>query len=338
MPISVYKLLKEKYLAMDKRLKVVIFAALLTGLMIVSPVTGEEYRIGPDDVLEIKFWQDPALNTQTRVGQDGGITIDIIGRIQAAGKTTEQLQNDIVRQIARLNKKISQAVVVVVEFNYNHVFLTGQVKIPGKLAFEKIPDLWTIINEAGGINEFGDLGRVTIIRGGDRAGEVEIVDVREAISRGQLDRLPKIYRQDTIEIPRSPAGLPTSGLAQATQRRDIVYIIGAVKAPGAIKFEENLDILEALALAGGPSPDADLKKVKVITKDGFYAQSLQMNLEKYSETGAMPRYVMRREDSFIVPQRKAGFLGIGLGNAAAVVGVISSAVLIYTQLSDDSRR
>jgi len=337
-PISVYKLFKETYLAMEKRLVILVLASLVIILVTVAPVVGAEYRIGSEDVLEIKFWQDPAFNTQTRVGQDGMITIDIIGKIQAAGKTTNQLQDDVVRQIARLNNKISQAVVIVVEYNYNHVFVTGQVTMAGKLTFEEIPDLWTIINEAGGITGVGDLSRVTIVRGGDRAGQVEIVDVREAISLGQLDQLPKIGRQDTIEIPRVAAGLPSSDLATGTQRRDVIYILGAVNNPGAVKFEENLDILDALALAGGPSPNADLKKVKVITKDGYYAQSLQMNLEKYSETGAMPRYLMHREDSFLIPEKKRGFLGVGLGGAAAVVGLVSSAILIYTQLSNDNNR
>ncbi len=323
---------------MEKRLVILVLASLIISLIIVVPATGEEYRIGPEDVLEIKFWQDPVFNTQTRVGQDGMITIDIIGKIQAAGKTTNRLQDDVVRQIARLNNKISQAVVIVVEYNYNHLFVTGQVKGPGKLTFEEIPDLWTIINEAGGITGVGDLSRVTIVRGGDKAGQVEVVDIREAISSGRLNQLPKIERQDTIEIPRVAAGLQSPDLAAASERRDVIYVLGAVNRPGAVKFEENLDILDALALAGGPSANADLKKVKVITKDGYYAQSLQMNLEKYSETGAMPRYVMHREDSFLIPEKKGGFLGIGLGSAAAAVGLVSSAILIYTQLSRDNNR
>ncbi|MCK4632896.1 MAG: polysaccharide biosynthesis/export family protein, partial [candidate division Zixibacteria bacterium] len=172
---------------MEKRLVILVLASLIISLIIVVPATGEEYRIGPEDVLEIKFWQDPVFNTQTRVGQDGMITIDIIGKIQAAGKTTNRLQDDVVRQIARLNNKISQAVVIVVEYNYNHLFVTGQVKGPGKLTFEEIPDLWTIINEAGGITGVGDLSRVTIVRGGDKAGQVEVVDIREAISSGRLN-------------------------------------------------------------------------------------------------------------------------------------------------------
>lgn len=169
-------------------------------VIVASWCSAGEYKIGPEDVLEINFWQDPNLNSVVRVGKT---SLDIVGQIEAAGKTTSQLQTDIVRQISRLNKKISQAVVRVVEYNDQYVFVSGQVNDPGKKTFEEIPDLWTIINEVGGITEIRDLSRVTIIRGGEKAGQVEVVNVAEAITGGNLNKLPKIGRQDTIEIPLS---------------------------------------------------------------------------------------------------------------------------------------
>lgn len=261
-------------------------------VVVASWCSAVEYKIGPEDVLEINFWQDPNLNSVVRVGK---ISLDIVGQIEAAGKTTSQLQTDIVRQISRLNKRISQAVVRVVEYNDRYVFVSGQVNNPSKKTFEEIPDLWTIINEAGGITEIRDLSRVTIIRGGEKAGQVEVVNVAEAIAGGNLNKLPKIGRQDTIEIPRTPAGLPSGELARQIERKNLFYVVEAVNNPGPIQFEENTDILEALTLAGGHTEDADLKKVRIITKDGYYGQTLQFNLKRYSETGTLPRYIMGRE-------------------------------------------
>jgi len=291
-----------------------------------------EYKIGPEDVLEIKFWQDPSLNTTVRVGQDGKISLDIIGQVEAAGKTTPELQTDIVRQISRLNRKISQAVVRVVEYRFQYVFVSGQVNDPGKKTFEELPDLWTIINEAGGITETGDLSRVMIIRGGKEAGKVEVVNVAQAIADGNLDKLPEIRRQDTIEIPRTPVGMPSGELARQIEKKNLIYVLGAVNNPGPIPFEENTDILEALALAGGHTVDADLMRVKIITKDGYYGQTLQFDLKKYTEIGMPIRYIMRREDTFIVPSKGRGFLGINLGTVATFVGVVASSILIYDQL------
>ena len=100
-------------------------------LLLQTAINAQEYKIGAGDILEVRFWQDATLNTNVRVAENGQVTIDIIGEIDAAGKTTLALQNDIVRQMSRLNARISQVVVRVIEFNYQHVFLKGQIVTPG---------------------------------------------------------------------------------------------------------------------------------------------------------------------------------------------------------------
>ncbi len=312
-----------------------LLAALLT-MMLAGPGQAQqpksEYKIGPGDILDIKFWQDGTLNATVVVNQDGTIALDIIGRLQATGKTPGELQTDIVRQMSRLNSRISQCVVRVAQFNYNYVFVTGQARTPGKLSFEEIPDLWTIINEAGGVTDIGDLSRVTIIRGGKDAGKVEVVNVAEAIAKGELDKLPKIRREDTIEIPRSAANLPGPDFADRTQARDVIYVLGAVNTPGPVKYEPGVDILEAVALAGGPAGNANLKKVRVVTKDGRFAQTMHVNLKEYAEKGIPARYMVRKEDIIYLPE-KGTFLQTFLGTAATAAGLITAAILIYDQVS-----
>ena len=297
----------------------------------VSTAAAEEYIIGPDDVLEISFWQYPTLNTKVRVAQDGKIAIDIIGQIDAADKTAEQLQSDIVRQISRLNKNISQAVVRVVEFNHRYIYVIGQVKTPGRMSFEEIPDLWTILNDAGGTTENADLTRVTIVRGGGDAGRIEVVNVREAIEKENLDKLPRVRREDTIEIPRMPAMVPAPELAQTSEKKNVIYVMGAVNNPGIIGYQDNMDVFEVLALAGGPSEAADLRRAHLVSKDGEYARTLTIDLERYAATGRPMRYIVQKEDAVIVPRRGAGTWGI-VRSAATVAGVAGSIVLVYDRL------
>jgi len=315
---------------------------IIAGMLIMAPIfrtLAKDYEIGQGDVLTITFWQDEKLNSVVRVGQDGRITLDIIGQIDAAGRTTEDLQNDIVRLMSRLNKNISQAVVRVTEYNYNYVFVTGEVRTPGKRTFEEIPDLWTLINEAGGVTDLGDLSRVTIIRGGSDAGKVEVVNVSSAIASGTLDKLPKVRREDTIEIPKTPGGVLGPALGQTVERKNIIYVLGAVNRPGPVQFENNVDIMEALAMAGGERADADLKHVKVVTKDGYYGQSYEYNLEKYAQSGSPARYILRKEDAFVVPAKKGGFLGLKLDvqTLATLATTASTVALLINTLSRNNQ-
>lgn len=313
-----------------------IWILCLLVVLIAGSAVSDEYKIGTGDVIEIRFWQDNDLNTEVRVNQEGMITLDIIGSIRASGKTTNELQNDIVHQMSRLDARISQVIVRILEYNYQHVFIKGQITTPGKYSFEQIPDLWTLINEAGGLTEFGDLSRVTIIRGGDKSGEIEIVDVAGALARGELDKLPEIGRQDTIEIPRNPVGLPSADLSQQVQKKNVIYVIGAVNTPGPIQYEDNIDILEALSLAGGPTASADLSDARVVTKDGLYAKTLSVDLEKYTTTGSPARYILGKEDTFILPNRQDSFLRRNVGTIATVLGIVTSAIIIYDQLQSDN--
>ena len=307
-------------------------------LLCSAAITSAEYRIGPEDVLEINFWQEPTLNSSVRVRQDGKISLDIIGDIEAGGRTIQDLQTDIVNRMSRLNRRISQAVVLVTEYKYQHVFVYGQVNSPGKKTFEEIPDLLTILNEAGWITAAGDLSRVSIIRGGEKAGQVEVVNVSGAMANGTVSQLPKLSRTDAIDIPSTPIGIPPPDLGRITTQKNIIYVLGAVNTPGPIRYEENLDLMEAIALAGGYTSDADLQRTNVVRKDGYYGQALNFDLEKYVTTGSLARHIMQKEDICVVPFRKQGFMSRNLGTFVTIIGAATSAVLLYENLKPESTR
>ena len=309
------------------------FIFLLTALTFVS--ADDAYRIGPEDVVEIKFWQDNTLDAMVKVRLDGKISLDIVGEVEAAGLTSAELEKSIVRQMSRYNKAISQAVVRVVTYGHLKVFVSGQVHTPGKYTFEIIPDIWELINEAGGVTELGDLTRVTIIRGGDRAGEVEVVNVSSLMSAGRRKDLPLVYADDTIEIPRTPAGIPGRTIGEGAEAKNMFYVVGEATNPGPHQIESNIDLLDAIALAGGPTPDANTKKVTVISKDGLRTQTMKINLQNYQKSGTPGRYFIRPEDTIVLDRRRGGLLGMGsLGDVVTLLGAMSTALIIYDRLNE----
>ena len=141
------------------RLTALAAALILAVLALAGPASADEYIIGTGDVLQISFWQDPEMDQVVAVRQDGKITLSIIGEITASGFTSRELSEKVASNVSLYHKKISQAAVTVVGFNSQMIFVTGQVSLPGKRTFEVIPDIWTIIKEAGGTNEVADLTR-----------------------------------------------------------------------------------------------------------------------------------------------------------------------------------
>jgi polysaccharide export outer membrane protein len=53
-----------------------------------------EYRLGPDDVIEVFVWKEPELSTTVVVRPDGNVSLPLIGELPANGKTAVQLQRE----------------------------------------------------------------------------------------------------------------------------------------------------------------------------------------------------------------------------------------------------
>jgi polysaccharide export outer membrane protein len=282
--------------------KYVLIFVIFLGLFLCSVSLAEEYTIGPEDVLTITFWQQPELNTVAVVKQDGKIALPVVGEMTVAGLTTSELSAKIVERISFYNKNISQATVIVTQYNSRKVLVQGQVLSPGKYGFEKIPNLWEVIREAGGPTELADLGSVTIVRGGEEAGKMERVNLDKYLRQGDLSKLPQLKPGDTINIPRLSMGVPSDVSATTQfQGKEIYYIYGQVGRAGVYPLSETIDLLDAIVLAGGTTPSADMKRVKVIAKGERYSQVISVNMDKYINQGNLPRYMIKPEDTIIVP-------------------------------------
>jgi len=309
------------------------FLAVMTFVLVLPITAADEYVIGPEDVLQVTFWQDPGLNQSVAVRQDGKITLSIIGEITAAGLTSRELSERIEQNVSLYNKEISQATVTVVAFNSQKVFVTGNVMAPGKRTFEVIPDLWTVIKEAGGSAESGDLTRVTIVRSEESGGERITVNLIEAIASGKLDKLPKLKSGDTIEVPRMPGGVPGRQLAgDYSQRKNLYYVLGQVRVPGTMSYEDGLDILDALGAANGATERADLSNIQIISKSGTGTTVLRVNLKDYQADGQARRILIKPEDTIVIGEKKTSlFSWTQIRDFAAVAGTVISFVYLINR-------
>lgn len=257
-----------------------VFILILLGLQYAVALAEEaEYTIGPEDELTISFWQEPQLNTNVRVGQDGRIVLPVVGSITADGLTPSQLGRKIVDKISIYNKSITQCSVVILHYGSNKLYITGQVRQPGKKTFEVIPNLWDAILEAGGPTEDAGLSNVTIIRGGFEKGKRIVIDLAQVLNDGDLSKLPTLYKGDTIFVPANPSSNPTARMASPLAQQSTIYVYGAVVRPGNYTISSNMSLIEALALAGGFTEQADISQIRVISNTGVTPVVTLVNLK-----------------------------------------------------------
>ena len=253
------------------------------------------YQVQPEDKLQISFWEDPELNSVAKVDKDGGIELPIIGRITAAGLTLNVLREKIISQMSLFNKLVNQVSISVNEYGGNVVFVTGQVRNPGKFSFEEIPNLWDIILEAGGPLENASLDQVVIVRTQEQ-GKIYTINLLDALQEAKLDELPKVYPRDTIQISGT-------GGASPLVQRDEIYIFGAIARQGALRFESGSDILQIIGKAGGYMPNADLEKVKHVSVSNGTTTIAIINLDDYLDKTIPAPMPVGAGDYIIIPSK-----------------------------------
>ena len=170
-----------------------------------APVTGEfvpdrDYRIGPEDLLDITVWREDAMKQQALVRPDGGISFPLIGEVLAAGKTVDELRDEIAK---RLEKFLPSPVVnlSIVKVGSHRIYVIGRVTRPGDFPAGRYIDVLQVLTMAGGLTPFASENSIQIIRRED--GKQTIIpfkygEVRRGINMGQN----LILRAgDTVVVP-----------------------------------------------------------------------------------------------------------------------------------------
>jgi polysaccharide export outer membrane protein len=141
----------------------VLFTATVEGRQ-VSPAYGDtEYRLGPDDVIQIFVYKEADLSATVVVRPDGKVSLPLIGELPGSGRTAIELQYEIGQRLAQY---IAEPVVnvIVKEVNSAKVSVLGEVKTPGVYKIENRATVVDVIAKAGGFTEYAKRDKVTVIR------------------------------------------------------------------------------------------------------------------------------------------------------------------------------
>src|SRR5512140_397777 len=91
---------------------------------------GSDYKIGLQDLLELKVFDLKELDQTVRVADDGSITLPLLGRLQAAGLTKGDLEKLIARLLEEKYVRNPQVTIFVREYQSKKVAVSGAVKKP----------------------------------------------------------------------------------------------------------------------------------------------------------------------------------------------------------------
>jgi polysaccharide biosynthesis/export protein len=118
--------------------------------------------LSPGDALEITFPGATNLTGIRRIGPEGSITMPIIGQVQAAGKTTAELEAELEQKYG--TELQDKDVVVTFAASANVVYVSGAVMRPGRISMDRPLTALEVILEAGGFAPDANMKKVTVFR------------------------------------------------------------------------------------------------------------------------------------------------------------------------------
>lgn len=160
------------------------------------------YKIAVGDILGIRFFYYPNYDIDVTVRPDGMVTIPLVGETQAEGLTPSELERVIRSKYAEVLVE-PEVSVIVRQFAEQRIFVFGEVRIPGAIAYSGAMTIIDAIAYAGGHLPSADLSSVILMRrqpNGKYAGHR--VDVQTML-RGKNPELVYLLPKDIVYVPMS---------------------------------------------------------------------------------------------------------------------------------------
>src|ERR1700722_4721119 len=269
----------------------------------------DTYTLGPGDQIIVRVLDLEEIdNKPVPIDLRGSINLPVAGRIQASGLTTERLEAAIAERLKKVLVRPDVSVYLA-EMRSQPVSLLGQVQTPGVHQLQGQKNLFEVLSLAGGLRqEAGPVINITRrlewgpiplpSASNDSTGRFSVasIDVKSVMNASNPAENILIMPNDVISVPKA----------------DTIYVIGAVKKPGAYVLGEHhtLSALQVLALAEGTDKTAATQDAKImrVLPDSNDRAEIPVDLRTIL-SGKTPDIPLTADDILFVPTSKAKAVG-----------------------------
>lgn len=222
------------------------------------------FTLGPGDRLEIEVIGDLTTRAVTVVGPDGKVYYYLLPGLNVWGLTLAEAREAIEREMARYFQQQPKVSLTLRGVESKQVWLLGRVAKPGIYPLAAPMTLIEALSLAGGpataapmalqnggaiataSSEVADLRRSFVLR----RGQLLPVDFHRLMRDGDTSQNIYVQADDFVYLPSAASS--------------DVYVLGAVGQPRAVNFGEQMDLVSAVAGAGGTIKDAYLSHVAIV--------------------------------------------------------------------------
>jgi len=164
----------------------------------------QNYVLSPNDLVEIRVFQEDDLQTSARVAQDGTINFPLIGVVKVGGKTTQEASKLIRDLLAKDYLVNPQVTISVREYARRSFTILGQVQKPGVYEFadNQTMTLLEAIGMAGGYTRIADPAKITLKRSINSRDIIYKLNAK-TMARDEASKPFEILPGDTVTVSES---------------------------------------------------------------------------------------------------------------------------------------
>jgi len=168
-----------------------------------EPERGSEYLLGFGDVIEVKFFNTPEYNETIAVRPDGYISLQRLGDVYVAGKSTTELDEEITRGYGEVLQN-PDITILVRQFGGQQCYVMGEVERPGLISMAKGMTLMRAIAAAGGPKKTAKMSSVILIRSKDlKKAEASRRDLSFGHLAEHMEADLAVHPYDVIYVPKT---------------------------------------------------------------------------------------------------------------------------------------
>jgi polysaccharide export outer membrane protein len=217
-------------------------------------VLGEVQKPGPYDLMAAKVeW----ISIPAAIGMAGGYTaaaqrtyVTLIRGSKEPEQVSLQMTDPAGLPLDP-GIKLYPGDTIVIPRAADRVSVLGEVVSPGQYELLPVDNVLTMLAKAKGLTAEADQERALLLRANGTRIEINLRGLKEGTIRAE--QLPPLQNGDTLLF---------------LEARNDVVVLGEVATPGSIALLPRMTVADALAKAGGPTPEADLEHVEVIDRQG----------------------------------------------------------------------
>jgi len=261
-----------------------------------------DYRIGPEDLLEISVFEDEKLNKTVRVSFQGNINLPLLGVLKVKGLTAGELEREIRDLLSEKYFQDPNVSVFIKEYRNQRISIIGAVEKPGVYDVSGQRTVLDLLAISGGLKE--DAGQLLFLirppkteegfpKKVEEKGSIQeavktfIIDLEELLVKGDLSLNLGLLHGDVINIPVSGK----------------IYVGGQVKTPGGFPMKgKKITISQAVALAGGLTDKAAGSDTKIFRYQETDIGKEMIPVDIYAiHKGEVEDLQMKENDIMFVP-------------------------------------